>query len=107
MRVVTRVFEDSSSHARASALHDFLHFGHCGHRSVSGRSHRQRAMSRAVFDRELRPLADQEAVDQSGRERIAAADAVEDFEVLAQPRLMELAVAITYSAPIVDRRRLS
>src|SRR5262249_2790460 len=68
------------------------------------RRHSQRSVRGAVFDRELGPLAGQESVYQSRRERIAATDPVEDFQVLAQPGLMELAVAITDRAPIVDRR---
>ena len=60
-------------HARSSAFHDLFDFGQGCHRSVTRRRHRQRAVSRAVFDCELRLLLGQEAVDQSGRERIAAA----------------------------------
>src|SRR5215510_15555763 len=85
----------SPRHARSPAFHDPFDFGQGGHRSVSWRGHRQRAVSRAVFDRGLRPLLGQETVNQSRRERITAADAVEDFKVLAQPGLIELAVAIT------------
>src|SRR5215475_14624207 len=66
----------SPRHARSPAFHDPFDIVQGGHRSVARRGHRQRAVSRAVFDRGLRPLLGQETINQPRRERIASADPV-------------------------------
>ncbi len=55
-------------------------------------------MGGAAIDGPLRALRVQEAVDQAGRERITAADAVENLDVHAALRLEEL-VADEQTAP--------
>src|SRR5205807_5497693 len=62
--------------SRPATLHQLLNITECGHRRISGRRHRQRAVRRAAIDGVLHALVHQEAIDQSRRKRIAAADAI-------------------------------
>src|SRR3569832_738171 len=84
----------SADDARALAHHHRLYFLDVDHRRVAGRRQRQRAMCRAVHDGGLRTLALHESIRETGRESVAAADAVIDLEVLAHHRLVELAAGV-------------
>ena len=64
-------------------------------------------MRGAAFHRPLRLLSRQEPVNQTGSERIASSDTVENFKVLAVSCLVELAIAITNRAPVIQSRGLS
>ena len=55
----------SPSDPRPRSFHHLKDILQGGHRSVARGGHGQRAMSRATLDRPLRPLASEEAVDQS------------------------------------------
>ncbi len=57
-------------------------------------------MSRAAFHRPLRGLTRQEAIDQTGGERITAAHTVEDLKVFASGRFVEVAVCVADRAPM-------
>src|SRR6185503_8458409 len=63
---------------------------------------RERAVRGAALDRPLRALAGEQAVDQPRGEAVAAADSVEDLEVLAALRLVEPAVPVAHRAPVVE-----
>src|SRR5260370_38700457 len=63
-------------------------------------------MRRAAVDRPLRTLVGEKAINQARGKRIAAADAIENLEILARRCLKELAVAETNRAPVVNGRRL-
>src|SRR6267378_5493810 len=63
-------------------------------------------MRRATFHGPVRRLAFEQSEDQAGGKRIAATDAVIDFEVLTSWGLVELAVVVAYGSPIVHRRSL-
>src|ERR1035437_8776366 len=93
-------------YARSAALHNALHFIERGHRSVARSSHRQRAVSTSAVDGPLRALLVEEAVDQAGSKRVAAADTVEDLEVGHWTRLVERTLVVAHRAPVVDARRL-
>src|SRR5262249_51380276 len=95
----------STTDTRCPAFHHFLHLGDRGHRRVAGSGHRQRAVSGAALHRPLRSAIGQEAVDQTGGERVAAADAIEDLQIGAGSGLVELAVAPGDRAPVVARGR--
>ena len=84
---------------RAFALHGGFHFFERRHAGVAGRGHGQRAVGRAVLHRLLRGLAGEEPVGEAGGEAVAAADAVEDFQILAQRRFVEFAVRSRGSRP--------
>ena len=92
--------------ARGTAAHELLDVGLRGHRGVAGGRHRERAVRRAVVHRLRGVVERHEAVDEAGRERIAAADAVVDLEAGALDGLVELALVPADRAPVVDRRGL-
>ena len=96
-----------SDNPRARALHDREHFGEGGHRSVAGRGHRERPMRRAALHRPLRRLARQKSVYQTGREGIAAAYAIVDFQIFAVRGFMDDTICVADAAPIVAAPRSS
>src|SRR5262245_57380037 len=59
------------------------------HRGVAGRRHRQRAVRRAVLHRHRQVALLDQAVDQPGREAVAAAHPVEDLQARTVRRLDE------------------
>src|SRR5438552_18847510 len=59
-------------------------------------------MSGAAFNRPLRVLPREKAVNEAGSERVAASDAIEDFKIFAIFRLVKLAIAIADRSPIVQ-----
>ena len=65
-----------------------------------------RAVSRSAFHRPLQTAIGHQPVDETGGERIAAADAIEDLEVRPGRRLEELAVRPGDRRPVIHRRRL-
>src|SRR5665811_29051 len=79
----TRYVVGSPVDARAAAAGELEYLGLASHGRVTRRGHRQRAVRGAVFNGGLQRLAGQESIDQSGREGVAAADAVEDLQTLA------------------------
>src|ERR1017187_3844222 len=93
-------------HPRAAALHNPLHFVEASHGRIAWGGHRQRTVRAAAVDRPIRALLVQKAVDQPRRERVAAADAIEDLQVRHRPSLVERAFVIAHRTPVVDGRRL-
>ena len=73
--------------ARATAAGELEHlcFGH--HGRVAWRCHRQGTVCGTVFHRGLQWLAREQAVDQSGGERVATAHPVQDLKTLPVRRL--------------------
>jgi hypothetical protein len=69
--------------ACAAAAGKFEHLGFGGHGGVARGGHGQRAVRRAVLHRGLKGLAGQQPIDQARRERVTAADAVQDLQPLA------------------------
>ena len=63
-------------------------------------------MGRAVFHRFLRIARPEKSVDEPRCKAIAAANPVENLEVLAMGGLEELPVSPAYRAPVVDSRGL-
>src|SRR5205809_2005542 len=59
-------------------------------------------MSGAAFNRPLRVLPREKAVNEAGSERVAASDAIEDFKIFTTFRLVKLAIAIADRSPIVQ-----
>src|SRR2546425_10998162 len=59
-------------------------------------------MRRAVIDRLLWIARGHQAVNETARKTVAAADAVENFEVWILARLVELAVHPCNGGPVVD-----
>jgi hypothetical protein len=60
----------------------------------------------AALDRPLRPPVGQQPVNQTRSERVSAAHAVEDFQVLARRGLVKFSARVADSAPIVQARSL-
>ena len=105
--VSTRMQMSAAAHRsilRSGALHRAHHLGERRHGGVAGRRHRQRAVRDAALERPLRILAGEQPVDEPGRERIAAADAIEDLDVPLRD-LVERPLVPADGAPAVDRRR--
>ena len=63
-------------------------------------------MRGAAFDSPLRTAAGHQAVDEPRRERIAAADPVEDLEVRPRRRVEEVAARPADRRPVIHRRAL-
>src|ERR1700722_17981183 len=99
-------FQRSTRDARADALHHLQNIIERRHRCIARRRHRERTVRRTAVDRKLRVLAGQKSVNQSRRERISSANAIEDLEILAILRLKKSPVIVANRAPIVLRRRL-
>src|SRR5437763_7580313 len=59
-------------------------------------------MSGAAFNRPLRVLPREKAVNEAGSKRVAASDAIEDFKIFTIFRLIKLAIAIADRSPIVQ-----
>src|SRR5438034_10918108 len=59
-------------------------------------------MSGAAFNRPLRVLPREKAVNEAGSKRVAASDAIEDFKIFTIFRLVKLAIAIADRSPIVQ-----
>ncbi len=93
----------SAGDARADALHYLQDFLKRDHRRVAGSGHGESAVGGAALHGPLRVLPGEEAVDEAGGEGIAAADAIEDFQVFAVLGLIELAIVVADGAPIVQR----
>src|SRR6478672_11353112 len=70
---------------------------------VAHRGHEHRAVRDAEVHALLRFLAGEEAVGEAGRETVAAADAIFDFEVVVLRAVVELAVGPHDCRPIVYR----
>ena len=86
----------SANHARAAARGEPFDLGERRHRRVARRRHRERAVRRrrsASARSSVEPL--EEAVEEAGGERVAAADPVEDLELRARrsPRERRLRAA--------------
>ena len=96
----------SARNARASALHHPLHLRQGHHRGIARRGHGQSAVSRAALDRVLWTLVGEKAVDEPGGERVASSHPVEDLQVLAPLRLVELAFVPADGSPVVEGRGL-
>ena len=67
--------------AGTAAADDFFDFLAGDHRGVAGSGGGERAVGGAVFDGFLGVVEFQETELHAGSERVAAADAVEDFEI--------------------------
>ena len=68
--------------ARCATCDEPLDLGEGRHRGVAGSRHRQRPVRDAVRQRRLDVELLEQAVDEPGGERVAAADAVENLEGL-------------------------
>lgn len=100
--VVFRVGAGSALDACAAAGDEFFDLGECGHGGVARGGHGEGAVGGAEFDGSLGVGTGHEAVDEAGGEAVAAADAVEDFEVGVGPALVELSVDPGDGAPVVS-----
>src|ERR1700680_2445906 len=60
-------------------------------------------MSGSALDGPLRFLPRQKSIDQSRSKRVTSADAVEDFQIFANWRLVEAAVVVAHRSPTVHR----
>src|SRR6266571_3714908 len=92
--------------ARSDSFHHLHHFLQSCHGRVARRRHGQCTVRGTAFHRPLRLLSRQESVNQAGSERIASSYAIENLQVLAVSRLVELAIAIANRAPIIQSRSL-
>src|SRR3954462_9159879 len=92
--------------ARRPAFHYSLDFRQRRHRRITRRRHRQRTMGRPTLDRPLWSTFRQKPVDQSRSKRITTTNPIKYLEILAHWRLVEFAIDVTNSAPIVYRRGL-
>src|SRR5205823_3336059 len=63
--------------------------------------HGEGAMGCATLDGELGILPEEETVDQARGEGVAAAYAVEDFEIFAILGLIKLAIVVANGAPVI------
>src|SRR5262245_43309366 len=90
-------------HPRARTFHQLFDFSLGRHRSIARRGHGQRTMRRAVVHGLLRVAAGHQAIHQTRRETVAAADAIENLEIGLLTALMELAVHPATGSPIVAR----
>src|SRR5712691_5202338 len=88
--------------ACSNAFHHLHHFLEGHHGRVSRRGHGERSVRGPAFHGPLRILTSQESVDQAGSKRIAPSHAIKNFQILAVFRLIELAIAITDGAPIIQ-----
>src|ERR1700680_3355690 len=61
-------------------------------------------MSGTAFDGPLRILAREKSINQTGGERITAANTIKNLEVLAVFGLIEIAVVVANRSPIISRR---
>src|SRR5882762_1180142 len=91
---------------RRTSLHDAFHFRECRHRGITRRRHGQRTVGTATVHGPLRAPGGAQTIDQAGSERVAASDAVENFEVYDPVGLVQVSVAVAHGAPIVARGRL-
>src|ERR1035437_453499 len=88
--------------AGAAALHDALDFVEGGHGGVAGSGHGECTVRAAAVDGPVSALFVEEAVDEAGGEGIAAAYAVEDFEVGHGAGFVERTLVVADGAPVVD-----
>src|ERR1700723_378029 len=93
----------STNDSGACSFHHLFNFFERGHRGVSGSGHRERAVRRATFHGPLRALAGEQSINQPGGERIAAAHAVINFQIVSAGSFVEFAIAVADRAPIVVR----
>src|SRR5690349_10588009 len=76
--------EGSAAYARAPAAGQRAHFLARRHRGVARRGHRERTVGRTELEALLERLSLEQAVDEAGGEAVAAADPVEDPQVVAR-----------------------
>src|SRR5438552_8885361 len=93
-----------ASDSRRMPFHHLQNFLQRRHTCIAGSGHRQGAVRRAALPRPLRLVPRQKAINQAGSERVSAANAVQDFQILAARCFIEFSVAIGDSAPVIQRR---
>src|ERR1039458_2818970 len=95
----------SPLHPGAAALDQRLDFLERRHRCVAGRGHGQCAVGRAVLHSLLRIVELEQAINQPAGEAIASTDAIQNLQVLAVRRFVELAARPANRAPVIARGR--
>ncbi len=91
--------------AGSGSFHDALDFVEGGHGGVAGGGHGEGSVGAAAVDGPVGAFIGEEAVDEAGGEGVAAAYAVEDFEVGHGAGFVELALVEADGAPVVDAGR--
>src|ERR1700731_4544757 len=74
------------------------------HSDIARCGHGQRSMSGTAFDGPLRVLTREKSINKTRGEGITAANTIEDLEVLAIRGLIEIAIVVANSSPIISRR---
>ncbi len=84
-----------------AAAHESLDFGKRGHGCVAGGCHGESAVGDAAVERPGDALVLQQAVDEAGGEGVAAADAVEDVQIVEVKAFVGGADGVGKGAPCV------
>src|ERR1700676_958519 len=95
----------SAGNSCSRPLHHLKHFLERGHGCVAGSGHGQGAMSGSALDCPLWVLSGQKAVNQTRSEGVAAANAIQNLQILPIPRLKKITLAIADRTPIISRCR--
>jgi hypothetical protein len=87
--------------AGAAAFHDALHFVEGRHGGIAGGGHGEGSVGAAAVHGPIGALVVKEAVDEARSEGVAAAYAVEYFEVGHRPGFVELTFVVADCSPVV------
>src|SRR5437899_203808 len=93
--------------SRRMPFHHLQNFLQSRHARVSRNGHRQRTVRRAALHGPLWLALCQKTINQAGSKGVSAANAVEDFQILAARCFVEFSIAIGDCAPVIQRRRAS
>ena len=96
----------SALHASTATVHQFLHLAFVCHGSISRGCHGERSVGGTVLHRFLRVTRRHQSIDKTGSKTVAAADAVQDFQIGILAALKKPAPTPGDRRPIVDRCRL-
>src|SRR6202166_4638056 len=94
----------SADDSGSCAFHYMKNFVKRRHGGIARCSHGQRSMSGTAFYGPLSILTREKAINQARGEGITAANTIENLEVLAIFGLIEIAVVVANSSPIIARR---
>src|ERR1700692_1525834 len=94
----------SADDSGSRAFHYVKNFVEGRHGGIARCGHGQRSMSGTAFDGPLRVLTREKAINQTGGEGITAANTIENLEVFAIRGLIEIAIVVANSSPIISRR---
>src|SRR5213082_1277088 len=89
---------------RSHTFHHLHHFFRRHHGRVPRCRHCQRSVRRSTLHTPLRLLPRQKPVNQPGSKRVPSPDPVKNLQILPVLLLIELSIAVTNRAPVIQRR---